>query len=90
MPDLAKNDLKPDGRRAVGADAILQKALAERERYLKARPHMRDYQTEIDSVLDKSGSHQGRLMVLGMLIQGKILELQMELAKLDRIIQKDG
>ena len=42
---------------------------------------MQAYQREIDRVLDKSGNHQGRLLVLGMLIQGKLLEMQRELVK---------
>lgn len=65
----------------------LQAALAEREQFLKRRPHMQAYQAEIDRVLDRSGNHEGRLAVLGTLMQGKLLEMQTELNKLSNILQ---
>ena len=65
----------------------LQAALAEREQFLKRRPHMQAYQAQIDKVLDKSGNNQGRLAVLGTLMQGKLLEMQTELKKLIEILQ---
>ena len=49
---------------------------------------LRPYQAEIDRVLDKSGNCQGRLSVLGTLIQGKLLEMQKELYKLNEILQR--
>jgi len=61
---------------------ILQEALAQRERYLQRHPRLRAYQAEIDRILDKSGDVDGRLAVLGTLIQGKLLEMQREMAKL--------
>jgi hypothetical protein len=67
-------------------DAALQAALAERERFLARHPHMQAYQDQIDKVLDKSGSHQGRLAVLGMLMQSKLLEMQAEFKKLNAIL----
>ncbi|MGD8702264.1 MAG: hypothetical protein PVG51_09085 [Desulfosarcina sp.] len=66
----------------------LQMALSERERFLKHRPHMRAYQAQIDSILDKSGDQQSRLAVLGTLMQGKLLEMRKELHKLNQIIQQ--
>lgn len=65
----------------------LQEALAMRERYLERHPHLRAYQEEIDRVLDKSGNSQGRMAVLGTLMQAKLLEMQKELHKLTRIVQ---
>jgi hypothetical protein len=47
---------------------------------------MQAYQDQIDKVLDKSGSHQGRLAVLGMLMQSKLLEMQAEFKKLNAIL----
>ena len=44
-------------------------------------------QVEIDRVLNKSGNIHGRMAVLGMLIQGKLLEMQNELCKLNRLLQ---
>ena len=70
------------------ANERLQKALAERERFLEHHPHLRTYQAEIDRVLDKSGDHMGRLAVLGTLMQGKLLEMQKELYRLTEILQK--
>ena len=56
-------------------EALLQKALTERDRFLESHPHLRSYQEEIDRLLDQSGNTQGRLAVLGMLMQGKLLEM---------------
>ncbi len=69
-------------------DECLQKALAERERLLARRPHLRAYQAEIDRLLDQSGNRQGRMAVLGTLMQGKLLDLQRELYKLTRLLQQ--
>ena len=60
----------------------LQEALAAREKFLKKHPHLRREQAEIDRLLDHSGDQQGRLAVLGTLMQGKLLEMQRELTKL--------
>lgn len=65
----------------------LQEALANRERYLEGHPHLRDYQTEIDRILDKSGDVHGRLTVIGMLMQGKLLEMQGAFYKLNGFLQ---
>lgn len=71
-------------------NAALQAALAERARFLARHPHMQAYQDQIDKVLDKSGNHQGRLAVLGMLMQSKLLEMQAELKKLNAILECAG
>ena len=68
----------------------LQAALAERDQFLARRPHLKAYQDQIDKVLDKSGNHEGRLAVLGTLMQGKLLEMQAELKKLNAILQCMG
>ena len=65
----------------------LQEALAEREKFLKKHPHLRREQAEIDRLLDHAGNQQGRLAVLGTLMQGKLLEMQRELTKLSVILQ---
>lgn len=84
---LSKGNQAPH-RRATLANEGLQKALAEREQLLARQPHLRAYQAEIDRVLDKSGDRQGRMAVLGTLLQGKLLELQRELCKLSKILQQ--
>ena len=66
---------------------ILQKALAEREEFLRRHPRQRAYQTEIDRILDKSGDINGRLASLRMLMEGKLLEIQNELIKLNSLLQ---
>jgi hypothetical protein len=74
-------------RQPPGVKIELQTALAERRRFLEAHPHLQVYQDEIDSVLDKAGNHQGRLAVLGTLMQAKLLEIQGELCKLNQIVR---
>ena len=70
------------------ANERLEKALAERERFLERQPHLRAYQAEIDRILDQSGNHRGRMAVLGTLLQGKLLDMQKELYKLTKILQQ--
>lgn len=70
------------------ANEVLRKALARRERFLERHPHLRAYQAEIDRVLDQSGNCQGRMAVLGTMMQGKLLEMQTELDELTHIFQQ--
>ena len=71
MQDHFNKDQHAPRRRCTRANEYLQKALAERERLLERRPHLQIYQAEIDRILDKSGNRQGRMAVLGTLMQGK-------------------
>ncbi|WP_319523991.1 hypothetical protein [uncultured Desulfosarcina sp.] len=87
MVNACESDIQKKKRKPASTEEILQAALAERARFLERRPHMKVYQKEIDKLLDKSGSHQGRLAVLGTLMQGKLLEIQKELFNLNTIIQ---
>lgn len=66
---------------------ILQKALAEREAFLRRHPRQRAYQAEIDRILDQSGDINGRLASLRMLMEGKLLEMKNELIKLHRLLR---
>ncbi len=75
-------------QQSATANERLQKALAERERFLDDHPHLRAYQAEIDRVLDNSGDAEGRIAVLGMLLQGKLVDMQSELYKLSKILQQ--
>ncbi|WP_372678923.1 hypothetical protein [Desulfosarcina sp.] len=72
------------------ANQRLRKALAKRERFLNRRPHLRAYQAEIDRILDNSGPPEGRMAVLGMLLQGKLLDMQSEFYKLSKLLQQDS
>ena len=78
---------KEDGQ-TVTKNERLRKAIAERDRYLAEHPQLASYQTEIDTVLDKSGNQEGRMAVLGTLLQGKMLEMQNELKKLVTLANK--
>jgi len=87
MQNFLDDDLIAPGHRVTSANKDLLTALARRERYLAHHPHLRTYQAEIDRVLDKSGNIHGRMAVLGVLMQGKLLEMQRELCKLNRFLQ---
>jgi hypothetical protein len=82
MQNHISSPTKPSQQRTTVENERLQKALAARERFLCENPHLGEYQTEIDRVLDMSGSEQGRMAVLGTMLQGKLLEMQRELNKL--------
>jgi len=73
--------------RCANHNKILQKALAEREAFLRRHPRQRAYQAEIDRILDKSGDIHGRLASLRMLMEGKLLEMKNELIKLHNLLQ---
>lgn len=88
MPDYHRRCHDTQTGQATTTNDHLHNALGAREQFLKRHPHLRTYQTEIDRVLDKSGGHQGRLAVLGMLIQSKLFQMQQELYKLNEILQK--
>lgn len=88
MPEYLTKGNKAPHQQPTTANERLQKALAERERFLNRQPHLRSYQAEIDRVLDKSGNPESRMAVLGMLLQGKLLDMQRELYKLTKILQQ--
>ena len=87
MQNYGGGDIGERKRKPASTEEILRAALAERDQFLEKRPHMQAYQDEIDTLLDKSGNHQGRLMVLGTLMQGKLLEIQRQLFQLNKLIQ---
>ena len=67
-------------------EKALAEALAERSRFLEMNPQYRDFQSDIDNMLDKSGSRSNRIAVLAMLIEGKLVEMSVEFKKLNGII----
>ena len=67
-------------------DAALAAALAEKTDFLLKHPGHRKYQAEIDAILDKAGSPENRMTVLAMLMEGKLIELQQELKKLNGVL----
>lgn len=86
--NLQKGNQPPHPRPGT-VDDDLQKAIDARERFLDRQPHLRAYQMEINRVLDNSGNQHGRMAVLGTLMQGKLLDMQRELRKLNRILTQD-
>ncbi len=62
---------------------LLQRAMEERDRFLDNNPTLKSYQKEIDRLLDNSGNQQGRMAVLGTMMQAKLMELQKELCSLN-------
>jgi hypothetical protein len=64
------------------SDKETRDAIAARDKFLEKYPHLKEYQDEIDQLLDKAGDKQGRMAVLGMLMQERLLALNTELFKL--------
>ncbi len=89
MPEYLNKGNKAPHQQPTTANERLRKALAERERFLNRQPHLRAYQAEIDRVLDMSGNPEGRMAVLGMLLQGKLLDMQKEFYKLTKILEQN-
>ena len=54
--------------------------------FLSKHPKHKKFQIEIDGILDKAGSADNRMTVLAMLMEGKLIELQSELKKLNAIL----
>jgi Spy/CpxP family protein refolding chaperone len=67
-------------------DQALAEALAEKAEFLGQHPEYRQYQREIDTLMDKAGTPENRMTVLAMLMEGKLIELQQELKKLNGIL----
>ena len=85
IESIAEGNDSSNVNRATDID-LLQQALDERERFLKRNPRLRSYQAEIERLLDNAGNSQGRMAVLGTLMQGKLLELQKQLCSLTEIL----
>lgn len=80
----------PDpGRRTPKApwepEQYLAAAMRERAAFLERHPQYRSLQDEIDLMLDKAGSAENRMAVLALLMEGKLLELQGQLQRLQRL-----
>jgi hypothetical protein len=86
MQNRLKDTDPPNEKRPLSGDERLQQAMAARDRFLERHPHLRSYQAEIDRLLDSSGNNQGRMAVLGTMMQGKLLEMQKELSTLSNIL----
>jgi len=69
---------------------ILAVALRNRDAFLEAHPHLKSFQEEIDTLLDKAGGKENRMAVLGMLMEGKLMELGRHLDDLKRILSQSA
>jgi hypothetical protein len=64
----------------------LAEALAERALFLEKYPQYRNYQHEIDRMLDQAGTLENRMAVLALLIEAKLIELHDQFRHLNRIL----
>lgn len=65
-------------------------ALADKMAFLDQHPEYREFQREIDRLLDKAGNSENRMTVLAMLMEGKLVELHQQLQKLNKLLIKSG
>jgi len=67
-------------------DRLLADALAQRERFLEKYPQYREYQRQIDGMLDRAGSPENRMAVLALLMEAKLIEMHDQLKDLNRLL----
>lgn len=67
-------------------DQVLTEALAERALFLKEHPRHKKFQDEIDRTLDRSGNAEGRMTVLAIMMEAKLIELSGQLKALNSIL----
>ncbi|MBI5897554.1 MAG: hypothetical protein HZB24_16590 [Desulfobacterales bacterium] len=67
-------------------DRLLAEALAERALFLEKYPQYREYQRQIDGMLDRSGSSENRMAVLALLMEAKLIEMHDRLKDLNRLL----
>ncbi len=69
-------------------DDILKKAIQKRNEFLEKHPHMREFQDEIDGVLNKCGNQEDRLAASQILLSVKLKEFSGRLEKIQCISNK--
>ena len=69
-------------------DRLLADALADRARFLERYPQYREYQRQIDDMLDRAGSPENRMAVLALLMEAKLIEMHDQLKDLNRLLQE--
>lgn len=77
-------------KRAICDQELLEMAKVarkERDSLLKERPQLKGFQKEIDRRLQNAGGFESRMGVLGIMIAGKLTELQQQLSHLLSQIQ---
>ena len=65
----------------------IQKAIRSRDKYLSENPHLRNFQGEIDSILDKCCSSGDRIEALGLMIHEKLTQLRDVVIKLQELLR---
>jgi hypothetical protein len=65
----------------------LQKAIKKRDEFLEKNPNLKALQKEVDNILDKC-REEDRLAAINMMMMQKVMELQRETMKLQKIITK--
>ncbi len=71
---------------AWNPDRLLVDALAERDRFLERFPQYREYQRQIDDMLDRAGSSENRMAVLALLMEAKLIEMHDQFKDLHRLL----
>lgn len=67
---------------------VVKKAIKERDDYIKTHPHLKEYQKEIDYVMEKIGDDTAaRLEALAQLAEGNMIEFQVQLGLLNETIK---
>ena len=69
-------------------EQALQRALEERAQFLDTYPQYRNFQKEIDRMLDKAGNTENRMNVIALLIESKLVELYTQLKNLNTILRR--
>lgn len=65
---------------------LIKKLNQEKEKLLTERPQYREYQKQIDEALEKAGSRQNRMAILGTMMRDKVAELQQKMIELSTML----
>ena len=65
---------------------LIKKLNEEKRKLLESRPEMYAYQAEIDAAMERAGSRQNRMAVLGALMTAKCRELEQALNNLSLVL----
>ena len=65
----------------------LKQAIEKLENYLRDHPEMQKYQDEIESILDKIPSQEGKLEALSIMLQERLGTLRDELNNLNSLLK---
>jgi hypothetical protein len=63
----------------------IEDAIAKRDAYIKERPHLQEFQNQIDDALDKC-AEEDRPEVLMILLAGKMAELRDRMNELQELV----